>query len=334
MNKEKTKVYFVKLNEIEKIKDLVPALTGSLGLKCHFGEEGNDAYVSPEIIKKVASMFDFPSLLETTVLYRSQRSRASTHRELAIRHGFDFGEIDILDGEKGDDNIEVDLKKLSSENKLEKAFLGANLQNYESLLVVSHFKGHEMSGFGGAIKNLSMGFASRRGKLNMHAGVKHQVDKAGCTGCKACINDCPVDAITLQEDRKAFIDQGVCVSCSKCISVCPVSAIGIPWGSVSKEEFQDKLAEYALAVDKTKKCHYINFVINIVPNCDCLGIKQERLTEDIGILVSDDPVAIDQASYDIVYKQCKEFENHSSENQLAHGAKIGLGSREYDLKII
>ena len=330
----KSKVYFVELNEIEKIKNLVPEFHGAMGLKCHFGEEGNDAYVPAEHIKKIAQMLDFPPLLETTVLYRSPRSRASTHKELAIRHEFDFAEIDILDGEEGDASMEVNLEKMNADTNMEKAFLGENLQNYESLLVVSHFKGHELSGFGGAIKNLSMGLASRRGKLDMHAGVKHQVKQEKCTGCSACIQNCPVDAITLDENNKAYIDKEVCISCSKCISVCPVTAIGIPWSSIGLEEFQDRLAEYALAGTFNRQCYYINFLINIVPLCDCMGVKQERMTDDIGILVSNDPVAIDQASFDMVIKQCPEFEAHSSEAQLSHGEAIGLGKREYVIEKI
>ncbi len=97
--KGKSKVYFLKLSEIEKIKDLLPRFEGKLGLKCHFGEEGNNAYLSPEYIKQISAMVNFPTMLETTVLYRSVRSRASSHKELAIRHGFDFAPIDILDGE-------------------------------------------------------------------------------------------------------------------------------------------------------------------------------------------------------------------------------------------
>ena len=331
--KNKSKVYFIKLDEIDKIKDIVPEFSGKLGFKCHFGERGNDAYVPADYIKKIAFMFNFPPMLETTVLYKSERSRASSHIKLAREHGFDFADIDILDGEEGDDNIEVDLS--DNENiKQKKFYLGKNLEKYNSLLVVSHFKGHGSGGFGGAIKNLSMGLASRRGKLDMHAGVKHQVEKEKCTSCSLCIKNCPVDAIKFDEDKKAIIDQELCISCSKCISICPVSAIGIPWRSVTKEEFRDRLAEYALAATKDKKCYYINILKNIVPLCDCIGVNQENMTDDIGILLSSDPVAIDQASYDLVTEQCEEFKEHSSENQLSHGKEIGLGERDYILEKI
>jgi hypothetical protein len=303
-----------------------------LGLKCHFGEDGNDAYVPAELIKRIAAQLDFSPLLETTVLYRSPRSRASTHIELARQHGFDFADIDILDGELGDDNHEITLDNPGFVNSPEIFYFGKNLEKYDSFLFVSHFKGHGSAGFGGAIKNLAMGLASRRGKLAMHAGVKHQVKQEKCISCGACINDCPVDAIAYNKSGKAKIDKKICISCSKCISVCPVSAIGIPWGSVSEDDFQKRLSEYALAGVKDKQCFYINFLINIVPLCDCIGRKQTRLTADIGVLVSSDPVAIDQASYDLVKKQCPEFSAHSSESQLAHGETIGLGAREYILE--
>jgi uncharacterized protein len=330
---EKSRVYFIKLEDVEKIESIIPEFRGALGLKCHFGEKGNDAFVSAEYMKKVASMVGFPPLLETTVLYSSERSRASSHIALARDHGFDFADIDILDGEEGDESLEVKLYGIKTIDENKSYYLGKNIEKYDSLLVVSHFKGHEMGGFGGAIKNLAMGLASRRGKLDMHAGVKHQVDHAGCTGCEMCIKNCPVDAIALGEDTKANIDQEICVSCSKCISVCPAKAIGIPWGSVSIEEFQDRLSDYARAAVEGRQCYYINFVINIVPLCDCMGVKQDRLTDDIGILVSDDPVAIDQASFDLVCKQYPKFEDHSSENQLARGAEIGLGKRDYELVV-
>ncbi len=196
-------------------------------------------------------------------------------------------------------------------------------------MVVSHFKGHELAGFGGAIKNLAMGLASRRGKLDMHAGVKHQINQKKCISCGACIENCPVDAISYQKNGEAHIDKEVCISCSKCISVCPVKAIAIPWGSVTREEFETRLSEYALAATTGRQCFYINFLINIVPLCDCMGIKQKRLTDDIGVLISEDPVAIDQASYDLVQKQCPDFKEYNGENQLSRGEKIGLGKRGY-----
>ncbi len=327
----KAKVYFLKMNDLAKVKSLLPTFEGRLGLKCHFGEEGNDAFVSASFIKQIAAMVSFPPLLETTVLYRSQRSRASSHRALALRHGFDFARVDILDGEEGDDVMEYELKNPNSEVKAKKYYLGKNLENYNSLLVVSHFKGHIAAGFGGAIKNLAMGLASRRGKLDMHAGTKHHVTQAECVSCGTCIENCPVDAIAYDESGKAFINQNMCISCSKCIAVCPVSAIHIPWGTNDVNNFKSALAEYALAATEGRKCFYINFLVNIVAQCDCMAMKQERMTPDLGILISSDPVAIDQASFDLVSAQCPDFKKYDGGQALIHGEKIGLGSRDYEI---
>ncbi|PLX27905.1 hypothetical protein C0583_01550 [Candidatus Parcubacteria bacterium] len=188
----KAKVYFVKLNELEKIRSVLPQFEGKLGLKCHFGEEGNDAFVSADLIKQIASMVNYPPMLETTVLYRGSRSNASSHNEVARKHGFDFADIDIFDGEEGDNSLEIEMSRENKNGEAKTYFLGKNLENYDSLLVISHFKGHIAAGFGGAIKNLSMGLAARRGKLDMHAGVKHQVTENECTICGTCIKNCPV----------------------------------------------------------------------------------------------------------------------------------------------
>lgn len=325
---EKAKVYFLKLNDIGKIKDLLPQFNDKLGIKVHFGEPGNDAFISAKLIKKIAAMVNNHPLVETSVLYKSKRRQANTHREVALEHGFDFAPIDFLDGEEGDDSLVVFIDKYKHNRS---CYLGEGLQKYQSLLLVSHFKGHGSAGFGGAIKNVGMGLASRRGKLALHASIKHKVTKDECIGCSKCIENCPVDAIQLDDNKKAVIDQKVCISCSKCISVCPEGAIHIPWSSTGNNVLGERIAEYALAASKKRQCFYINFLTNIVPKCDCIGIKQERMTDDIGILLSTDPVAIDQASYDAVCKQCEDFKKFDGKAQLEHGQEIGLGTREYEL---
>jgi len=323
----KAKVYFVKLNELDKVKDLIPELPAPLGVKVHFGEEGNNTYLPAKYVKEITGWLNNPTLVECNVLYKSPRSQVDTHKALAREHGFDFAEIDILDGEIGDDAMAV---KIDGKHFVE-CFLGTGLDKYKSLLVVSHFKGHIIAGFGGALKNLGMGLASRRGKLAEHAFVKHSVDSEKCISCGICIDNCPVEAIDFDTEQKAKIDQEKCISCSKCISVCPVDAIAIPWGEKDVGIFRERVAEYALAGVKDKKCFYINFLMNITKLCDCAGENMPKMTEDIGILVSDDPVAIDQASYDIVIKKCEAFKEQNGDEQLAHGEKIGLGQREYEL---
>lgn len=322
------KVYFAKINELEKISGLIPELPGKLGVKVHFGEENNVTYIPAGTIKPLIEKTKNPTLIETTVLYKSQRSRAGTHKALAIKHGFDFAPIDILDGEEGDDIIE---KEIESEH-FKTCFLGKGIDKYDSLLVISHFKGHTEAGFGGAIKNLGMGLAGRRGKLAQHASIQHQANPDKCISCGLCVSDCPVSAISFDENQKAKIDENICISCSKCISVCPSAAIGIPWESTNKKIFQERMTDYAKAAYSGKKGFFVNFLVSITALCDCQRKKMEIITPDIGILAGEDPVAVDSACYDLLTEALPEFKNtHGGEEQLIYGEKIGLGQRQYEL---
>jgi len=323
----KAKVYFVKIDEIEKIKELLPEFKMPLGVKVHFGEQGNTTFVPAKYIKQITDSLDKPVFVESSVLYKSPRRTAVGHKKLAQEHGFDWLPIDIMDGEVGDDCSEVDIEG----QHFQKCYLAKNLEKYKSLLVISHFKGHGGAGFGGALKNLSMGLACRRGKLAMHSMIKHHIKKEKCISCGACIASCPVDAIAFDENKKAFINEEVCISCSKCISVCSVGAVLIPWGGAGKKELGERIAEYALAGQMGKQCFYINFLINITDSCDCVDKQMDKVTEDIGILISSDPVAIDQASYDLVLKQSHNIESFNNDAQLQHAEELVLGSRKYEL---
>ncbi len=323
----KAKVYFIKLNELEKIKGLLPAFRRPLGIKIHFGEEGNITHLPASLVKPIAAMVADPTFVETSVLYKSPRRTARGHRRVALSHGFDFAPIDFLDGETGDDCQEIEING----QHFKKCYLGAGLDKYQSLLVISHFKGHGGAKFGGALKNLGMGLACRRGKLAQHASTKHKVNPEKCIACGQCLANCPVNAIAYNQAGKAEINQAICISCSKCISVCPREAIAIPWASTASQVLQEKIAEYALAGSRDKQCFFINFLVNLTPECDCQNKELKKLTADIGILASSDPVAIDQASYDLVLKQHPDFKDYNAEYQLQHGAKMGLGEREYEL---
>lgn len=322
----KKDVFFVKLNEADKLEVFLSELKGRVAVKTHFGEQGNTAYIKADKIKGLCKFLDKPTLIETTVLYKSKRTTALGHKQVALEHGFDFAPIDIIDGEDGDIVKEVKIDK----KHFEKCYIGGNLDNYDSLLVISHFKGHMGAGFGGAIKNLGMGLASRKGKLAQHASIQHVVKESKCIACGVCLNECPVGAITIKEE-KANINEKICISCSKCIAHCPTTAIEIPWASTATKDLQERIAEYAMAAVGSRSVLYINFLTDIVEFCDCFGDHFEPLTEDIGILVSDDPVAIDKASYDLVIKQYPDFNKHNGTQQLIYGEKIGLGSMNYKL---
>jgi hypothetical protein len=324
-----SRVHFLQFNNMDPIKGVLPEFPQPLAVKTHFGEDGNVSFLPAHIIIDICALVKDPVLVENSVLYRSRRSRASTHRELARENGFDFAPLDFLDGEEGSDNMEAPIKG----DHFDTCYLGKGLEKYPSLLVVSHFKGHVLSGFGGALKNLGMGLASRRGKLNQHESIKHQVEPAKCISCGRCLDSCPVEAIAWNDKGKAEIDTDVCISCSECISVCPQQAINVPVMETATRTLQERIAEYAYAGVGDRQCFYINLVMNIVEGCDCEQREMSPLTEDVGILLSEDPVAIDQASYDMVIEQYPEFKRFNADHQLIHAEKMGMGSRKYDIKL-
>ncbi len=307
-------------------------LKGFVGIKLHFGEKGCNTYLDPSIVKKVydevVSKGHEAKLVETNVLYKGARTTSTSHLKVAHEHGFDFAEIDFLDGEYGKDFIEVELE----EGVVKSAKLGAGLNRYDSLVVVTHFKGHSFAGYGGVFKNLGMGFGSRAGKLHMHASVSPIIDQNVCTACGLCAKRCDFNAITL--DPKAKIDASKCAGCAMCIAVCPSGAVNVPWGAKTNELLQKGIVDYASAVFKIipkDRCIFINVAKNITEECDCMGISQEPLMEDIGILAGYDPVAVDKACLDMVGERFMKMNPHDKMLQVVYAEKKGLGKSEYDL---
>ena len=197
-----------------------------------------------------------------------------------------------------------------------------------------------MTGFGGALKNIGMGCATREGKLFQHSDLAPIVVIKKCTGCKACMAVCPVGAIKMVNDM-AVVDSSKCIGCASCIAACKFNAVDLNW-EAGGMFIQEKMVEYAKAVlaDKKEKTIFFNFMIKITKECDCLAKDDPRVVPDIGILASADPVAIDQASFDLVTAKAgadvlKELHPHrDSRKQLAWAQKIGLGSLEYDLEMV
>lgn len=324
-----------------------------VAIKLHFGERGNLAHIRPQylrrIVSKVKARGGRPFLTDANTLYKGSRANAVDHLQTAIENGFDYAVVDaplvIADGLNGKDYINVEI----NQPHFQSVKIGSAICHADSLLVVSHFKGHELSGFGGAIKNLGMGSGSRAGKQMMHSDVLPRVKHDKCTGCSLCVKWCPVQATSVT-DKKASIDEQKCIGCGECSVTCPSGAIKVNW-KTTPEVMQEKMAEFSLGAIKGKenKVGYISFLTNISPLCDCCGWNDAAVVSDIGILASRDPVAIDQAAVDLVNQQpvlpntvldgredVKDkfgaiHEGVDWSVQLVHGERIGLGTRKYNL---
>ena len=301
-----------------------------IAIKIHFGAHNNDTHLNPNNLKSLPEIFKKPIFVESNCLYPGRRHRSDEHIKLAHEHGFDFLEIDILDGDLGREYDEIEINTKNTK----KAKISTGLKRYKNLVSVAHFKGHIAAGIGGAIKNLGMGLGSRGGKLDMHAGIAPKVNKEKCTACGECAENCIADAITVND--YAIVDQDKCIGCAYCISVCPETAFLPPLGIRKGHEFIEKIAEYALAGTIGYNWFYINGIVNITMKCDCMRIKQTPFMEDIGILYSKDPVAIDKASLELVTKHNNGINPFLQNNQLLehvfdYAEEIGLGTSNYEL---
>ncbi|SPD75802.1 4Fe-4S binding domain protein [uncultured Desulfobacterium sp.] len=336
------------------IRDIVKPRS-LVALKLHFGEKGNVAFIRPvfirHIVDKIKELGGVPFLTDANTLYAGSRSDSVTHINTAIANGFAYSTVNapiiIADGLRGASISSVAI----NQETIKVAHLAKEIVESDILISIAHFKGHELSGFGGTIKNLGMGCASRRGKLDQHSGLSPKIKRKKCIGCGECINHCSQHAISLMEDNKAMIDPKKCIGCGECILICPNGLIDIDWG-VDMEIFQKKMAEYCVAVlrNKQDKALFINFLSNISPACDCYGHNDAAIVHDIGILASRDPVAIDQASVDLVNQMSaaegsciKKAVNPGDDKfrdiypkidwnvQLRHAERIGLGSKDYEI---
>lgn len=330
-----------------------------VAIKMHFGEKGNLAFLRPNYAKAVADYVKErggkPFLTDCNTLYVGSRKNALEHLDTAYENGFNplctGCQTIIADGLKGTDE---ELLPVPNGEFVREAKVGKALADADVVLSLTHFKGHEMAGFGGAIKNVGMGGGSRAGKMEQHSDGKVQVDQAKCVGCGRCVNICAHGAPSLT-DRKSSIDPGKCVGCGRCLALCPTDAIApIEWQAASV--FNKKMAEYAAAIVHGKPQFHISLIVDVSPNCDCHAENDVPIVPDIGMLCSTDMVALDQACADLVNAAeplpngqlarniAKDPEGAKGQDYfhlttpesdwktcLAHAEKTGLGTREYDL---
>ncbi len=323
-------------------------------LKLHFGELGNTAFIRPVYIRHIVDYVKNagarPFLTDANTLYAGSRGDAADHLKTAIENGFTYPAVNaplvIADGLRGksEKTVEINQKNLSE------VYIAAEIAEADSLISIAHFKGHELSGYGGALKNVGMGCASKRGKMQQHSDVAPKVKQKKCTGCGECAKHCAQGAIYFVE-QKAQIDSEKCVGCGECILVCENNAIRIQW-SQSIPAFLEYMAEYTYGVlkDKKDKSFFINFINHVSPACDCPPYNDAPIVRDIGVAASTDPVALDQACIDLVNNEpalpgcCLEQNREPGKDkfkglypkvdwpiQLDHAEKIGIGTREYEL---
>ncbi|HOT74287.1 MAG TPA: DUF362 domain-containing protein [Candidatus Wallbacteria bacterium] len=306
------------------------ALENEIPLKVHFGEKGNDAFITAD---KYDGIVDFlkergikSCFIETNAIYSGSRMTADKHIRLAHEHGFTKLPVLIADGTLGEDyrEIEIDAKHFK------KCKIASRMVEARQMIVLSHFKGHMLAGFGGAIKQLGMGCAARGGKLEQHIAARpFIIPFFVCKKCGSCLRHCPAGAIKIGFYSR--IDGKKCIGCAACIAVCKHNAIFInPFKIQFASKFREKIAEYALAAQKGKKNIYITYAFNIAKGCDCEGHSMKMVAGDVGIFASCDPVAIDLACMDAVDKK-EGRKVFGGRDILAYGQKIGLGRNGYEL---
>ena len=329
-------------------------------IKLHFGELGNISYLRPNYSKAVADVVKElggkPFLTDCNTLYPGSRKNALEHLECAWENGFTPLTVGcpilIGDGLKGTDDVEV---PVVGGEYIEKAKIGRAVMDADVFISLTHFKGHELTGFGGAIKNIGMGCGSRAGKADQHSDSKASVNEELCRACKTCLKECANDALHFNEEiEKAYIDQDKCVGCGRCLGACNFDAISFGFNAAVKSLIC-RMAEYTKAVLDGRPHFHISLIVDVSPNCDCHGENDVPILPNIGMFASFDPLALDQACVDACLKakplpgsQLAEnmakgdfvnhhdhFSNSTPESEwqtcLEHSEKIGLGTREYEL---
>ena len=369
---DKSKVYFtdlrVRLEDglLKKLDRLIRAAgmetidfkNKFAAIKIHFGEPGNMAYLRPQYAARMAGLLRSlgakPFLTDANTLYSGRRANAVDHLQSAMENGYNpisaQCQVIIADGLKG-----IDYREIEIDGEYCKApKIGAAVADADIVISMTHFKGHEQTGFGGTLKNLGMGCASVGGKLELHCAAQPVVKTENCRGCNICVKHCAHDAIHLNPERKAEIDYSKCVGCGQCIALCQYDSASMGANDTS-ERLNYKIAEYTKAVLKDKPNFHVSFIMNVSPECDCWNHNDAAVVPDLGIAASFDPVALDKACADLViHAPALQTVNRLTESRphehledtdkfrlmhpdtdwlagLTHAEKIGIGNMQYEL---
>ena len=328
-----------------------------VAIKVHFGEPGNLSFIRPNFARAVVDVIRAkggrPFLTDCNTLYPGRRKHALEHLDSAAENGFSVAstncQIIIADGLKGLDEV---LVPLTGTKHVTEAKIGQAIMDADIFVSLNHFKGHEATGFGGALKNIGMGSGSRAGKMEQHCDGKPTVNQSLCRACRQCIKQCAHGAISYNEKKIASIDHERCVGCGRCIGACNFDAIENS-GNSSEEALCEKIAEYSLAVLQGRPNFHINLVMQVSPNCDCHPDNDVPIIPDVGMFASFDPVALDQACADACIRQPAIPGSQLTDNAergvcghdhfsvsapetdwtitLRHAEEIGLGTRVYEL---
>ena len=334
-----------------------------VAVKMHFGELGNLSFLRPNyaraIVDVVKELGGVPFLTDCNTLYPGSRKNAIEHLYCAWENGFTPMTVGcpviIGDGLKGTDDIEVPVE---GGEYIDKAMIGRAVMDADIFISLSHFKGHETTGFGGTIKNIGMGCGSRAGKKAQHMNGQPEIDHELCRGCRACLRECANDGLSFDEStRKMSINTQNCVGCGRCIGACNFDAIAFANYAATKD-LNCRMAEYTKAVIQNRPNFHVSLIVDVSPNCDCHAENDAPILPNIGMFASFDSLALDQACVDACLKATplpnsqlaeameKEdfcdhhdhFENTTPNSEyktcLAHAEKIGLGTRDYEIVVV
>lgn len=331
-----------------------------VAIKMHFGEAGNVSFLRPNyaraVVDVVKELGGKPYLTDCNTMYPGSRKNGIEHLYCAWENGFTPITVGcpviIADGVKGTDDIDVPVE---GGVYVKNAHIGHAVMDADVFISLSHFKGHEAAGFGGALKNIGMGCGSRAGKTDQHACGQPTIDESVCRGCRRCRKECANGGLVFDpEKKKMTVNYDSCVGCGRCLGACNFDAIDFQQRN-AVEMLDCRIAEYAKAVVDGRPNFHISLIVDVSPNCDCHAENDAPILPDIGMFASFDPLALDQACVDACLAAAPlpntqlsdnmagdgfvdhhdHFKNSNPESEwracLDHAEKIGIGTREYEL---